>query len=42
LTAVGMALLAAPFAAMAQTSEVDADATLDATADKTVDAAPAA
>jgi hypothetical protein len=42
LTAVGMALLAAPFAAMAQTSEVDADDTLDATADKTVDAAPAA
>lgn len=42
LSAVGMALLAAPFAAMAQTSEDDAQNTVNATTDETVNAAPAA
>lgn len=42
LTAVGVALLAAPFATMAQTREADAQDTVDATTDEPVNAAPAA
>lgn len=41
LPAVGVALLTAPFAAMAQTSEADAGDTLNVTADETVDVATA-
>lgn len=41
LAAVGVALLASPFAAMAQERQADAGETLDATAKNTVDAASA-